>query len=175
MFLIAEQSFQVGHLIKVGTATGVVLSIDTLSVKIRTFDNKYIRLPNETLLKSEVVNFSQFPIRRIDLRVPVAYKEDLRKVESVLLTVADRNPYSLHEPEPLVLIDCFAASSIDFQLGIWVLQDDFVEAKNSIHYDIKEAFKAEGIELPLPQLSLYGGPVGTPLTVKLESGADPAA
>ena len=45
LFLIGEQSFAVGDIIKIDQITGVVLSIDLLSTKLRTFDNTYVRLP----------------------------------------------------------------------------------------------------------------------------------
>ena len=61
LFLIAEQPFEVNDVITVGGTTGVVLSIDTLSIKMRTFDNKFIRIPNETIIKSEVTTITKFP------------------------------------------------------------------------------------------------------------------
>src|SRR5690606_40148951 len=59
--ILGEQSFVVGDVIEVGSRTGIVLSIDMLSVKLRTFDNKLVRIPNETLIKSEVLTITRFP------------------------------------------------------------------------------------------------------------------
>ena len=53
--------------------TGEVLSIDLLSVKIKTFDNQYIRIPNEKLLNSELTNITRFPVRRLDINLGVGY------------------------------------------------------------------------------------------------------
>ena len=50
LFLIGERPFVVGDIITVGTRTGEVTSIDLLSVKLRTFDNLFVRIPNETLI-----------------------------------------------------------------------------------------------------------------------------
>ena len=85
LFLVAERPFSVGDLIKVGETTGEVLSIDLLSVKLRTFDNLFVRIPNETLIKSEVTTLTRFPIRRIDLSIAVALKEDIKAVILYLL------------------------------------------------------------------------------------------
>jgi len=54
-------------LIKVGETKGVVLSIDLLSIKLRTFDNQLVRIPNENLIKNELSNITRFPIRRLDI------------------------------------------------------------------------------------------------------------
>lgn len=53
-FLLVERPFSVGDVIRVGSTSGEVLSIDLLSLKIRTFENLYVRIPNETIIKSEV-------------------------------------------------------------------------------------------------------------------------
>ena len=50
-----------GSVAAVSETTGVVLSVDLMSVKLRTFDNLLVRLPNETLLKSEIVNLTLDP------------------------------------------------------------------------------------------------------------------
>ncbi len=166
-FLIAEKSFEVDDVIQVGNTTGRILSIDTLSVKLRTFDNRYIRIPNETMVKSEVVNITRFPIRRLDLNVGVAYKEDIPRVRKLLLEVARDNPRSLMEPEPVVFFDGYGDSSLDLRLTIWATRENFFALKTSMLERIKARFDAEGIEIPFPHLSLYAGEVTDPLPVRV--------
>ena len=84
LFLIAERSFVVGDLLEVNGRTGFVMSIDLLSVKLRTFDNLMMRVPNEEMIKTTVLNLTRFPIRRLDLQVGVAYKEDTKRVRKIL-------------------------------------------------------------------------------------------
>lgn len=87
LFLIGERPFQIGDTIQVGNTTGEILSIDLLSIKLRTFDNLFVRIPNESLIKTEVINLTRFPIRRLDLKIGVAYKENINQVRQVLLKV----------------------------------------------------------------------------------------
>jgi len=122
LFLLGERPFAVGDVIRVGSTTGEVVSIDLLSVKLRTFDNLFVRLPNETMIKSEITNLRRYPIRRVDLQVGVAYKEDIRKVREVLMAVADRNPLCLEEPQPLIIFQGFGDSSINHQFSVWAKQ-----------------------------------------------------
>jgi small-conductance mechanosensitive channel len=167
LFLIAEKPFEVDDVITVGGTTGVILSIDILSVKLRTFDNKYIRIPNETLIKSELTNITRFPIRRVDINVGVAYKEDIGKVRSVLLDIAHKNPLCLNAPQPLVIFSGFGNSSIDMMFLVWAVKADWLNLKNNIMEEIKKRFDEEGIEIPFPHLSLYTGSVTAPLPVKM--------
>lgn len=169
LFLIAEKPFQINDVITVGSTTGTVLSIDFLSIKIRTFDNRYVRIPNENIIKSEVTNITRFPIRRVDTAIGVAYKEDLGKVRSILLEIAKQHPLVLNEPDPLVIFSGFGNSSIDFLFAVWAAGADWLTVKNSIAEEVKKRFDAEGIEIPFPHLSLYSGSVTDPLPVRIEN------
>lgn len=172
LFLIIEKPFRVGDMILVGTTRGLVLSIDLLSVKIRTLDNLFIRIPNESLIKSEVTTITRFPIRRMDINVGVAYREDVAHVMRVLREIADANPYCLDEPQPLILFKDFGSSSLDFLLGCWFEKSNFLKLKNSIMQDIKERFDAEGIEIAFPHLTVYAGSETDPFPVALRKGND---
>ena len=173
LFLIVERPFSVGDVITLGTTTGEVLSIDLLSVKLRTFDNLYVRIPNETVIKSEVTTLTKFPIRRIDLQLGVAYKEDIAKVRGLLLQLAEKNPLSLEEPKPLFIFLGFGDSAINLQFSIWVKRENFLELKNAIQEEIKTAFEREGIEIPFPQRTLVAGG-DQPFAVRVVEGRDKA-
>lgn len=172
LFLLAERSFAVGDILQVGPTTGEVLSVDLLSVKLRTFDNRYVRLPNETLIKTEFINLSKFPIRRYDLLVGVAYRSDIRQVRDVLLKVAEANPVCLEDPKPLIIMQGFGASSIDLQLSTWAARENYLELRNTIQEEIKRAFDAHGIEIPFPQRSVVISGDTAPLPVTLKEAND---
>jgi len=166
LFLMAERPFTVGDIIRVGTTTGEVLSIDLLSVKLRTFDNLFVRIPNESLIKTEMTTLTRFPIRRIDVLVGVAYKEDLKKVREILDEVADKNPLCLEEPKPLYIFQGFGESSLNIQYSVWAKRENFLDLKNSIYEEIKNVFDKQGIEIPFPHRTIYTGSVTEPFPVK---------
>jgi small-conductance mechanosensitive channel len=167
VFLISEQPFQVGDLIKVGDTKGVVLSIDLLSIKLRTFDNQLVRIPNENLIKSQVNNITRFPIRRLDVEIGVAYKEDVGRIQRVLKDIADKNPYCLDEPEPLILFKNFGDSALEFLFAVWCMKNDFLTLRQKIMQEIKERFDSEGIEIPFPHRTLYAGSATEPFPVRI--------
>lgn len=167
LFLLGERPFEVGDIIRIGSTTGEVVSIDLLSIKLRTFDNLFVRLPNETMIKSEIINLRRYPIRRIDLQIGVAYKEDIQKVREVLMAVADQNPLCLEEPQPLIIFQGFGDSSINHQFSVWAKTENFLELRNSIPSEIKAAFDEHSIEIPFPHRTLYTGSVTDPLPIQL--------
>ncbi len=167
LFLLGENPFSVGDVIRVGTTTGEVLSVDLLSVKLRTFDNLFVRVPNEQLIKEEITNLTRFPIRRIDLKLSIAYKDDLRHAIKVLGDVATQNVLCLAEPEPLFIFQAFGDSGLEFQYSVWAKRERFLELRNSIQIEIKEAFDREGIEIPFPHRSIYVGAATEPFPVRV--------
>ncbi|AFT66679.1 MAG: small-conductance mechanosensitive channel [Cycloclasticus pugetii] len=167
LFLVSERPFSIGDMVRVGSTIGEVISIDLLSVKLRTFDNLFVRIPNETLIKSEVTTLTRFPIRRIDLAIGVAYKESIKHVRKVMERVADANPICLDEPKPTFIFKGFGDSSLDMQFSVWVKRENFSELKNAIYEEIKEAFDAEGIEIPFPHQSIYAGSVTEPFPIRV--------
>jgi small-conductance mechanosensitive channel len=171
-FLLGEEPFMVGDVIQVGDVTGIVLTIDMLSVKIRTFDNKMVRIPNESLVKSQFTNITRFPIRRVDIMVGVAYREDIGRVRQILMSVASDNPHVLMEPEPAVMFEGYADSSINFKFAVWARRETFLAVKNSITEDVKIRFDAEGIEIPFPHVSIYAGSETAPFPVRLHKEGD---
>ena len=172
LFLIAERPFVVGDLIEVEGVTGFVLSVDSISVKLRTFDNKMVRIPNETMVKSRVTNVTRFPIRRVDVKVGVGYNEDASRVRAILRDVADSNPLVLMEPEPVVVFEGFGDSAINFMLGVWATRETFLAVKNSIQEDIKARLDAEGIEIPFPHRTLYVGSATGAFPVEIVGGGE---
>jgi small-conductance mechanosensitive channel len=154
LFLLSEKPFGVGDVIAVGSVSGVVHSFDLISVKVRTFDNKLIRIPNESIFKQEVTNVTRFPLRRMNFKVGVAYKEDIRRVTEILKTVIRANPYCLDDPEPLLFMDEFGSSSMDFVIGVWFFNENYMKVKKSLLVEIKEAFDREHIEIPFPHMAI---------------------
>jgi small-conductance mechanosensitive channel len=172
LFLIGERPFAVGDLIQVGNTTGEVLSIDALSVKLRTLDNLFVRIPNETLIRSEVTTLTRFPIRRLDLKLGIAYKEDVKRTEAVLRQIAEKNTHCLDDPPPLFIFLGFGDSALDLQFSVWARRENFLALRNSISAEIKQAFDEAGIEIPFPHRSLYAGEATQPFPVRLVRDAD---
>ena len=150
LFLISEKPFGVGDVIRIGTTTGIIQSIDLLSIKIRTFDNLFVRIPNEKILTSEVTNITRFPIRRMDIVFQVDYDQELSKVHDLLAKIARDNPWSLDEPVPVIIFSDFKESGIEVLLGLWFAKTDFMDLKNSIMNDIASTFVAEGVRFAHP-------------------------
>lgn len=168
LFLIGEGSFMVGDTIEVNGTIGEVLSIDLLSIKLRTADNIYVRIPNEQLIKSEVSNLTRFAIRRVPIAINISYQQDIAQVRHVLLTLADKNPLVLDEPKPQVVVQDLTNSAISLVFNIWTRKENFLDIRDTMQESIKNTFDEHHIDIPLPQITVNSGEIA-PLIVKNQS------
>ena len=172
LFLMIEQPFKIGDAVQIGGTTGEVLSIDLLSVKLRMYNNTYVRVPNESVIKSEVRTLTRFPIRRVDMKIGVSYVEDLERVRRVLLELVERNPLGLEQPAPQIFLLEFGDSSVNLQYSVWAKKESYGALKNSLMEEVKLAFDAEDIEIPFPQVALSSAKAGAPIPVRLVDGVE---
>ena len=172
-FLLGERAFEVGDIITVGDTTGEVLSVDLLSIKLRTFDNLFVRIPNELVLKIELRNLSRFPIRRLDLALTVAYADDFERVRGILRAVAVDNPFVLDEPNPMILFTGFGDNGYTVQYSVWVERERFLEVKASLHSEVVVALQQAQIVIPRPRRHVELSSGAEPLLVRL--APEPAA
>lgn len=150
IFLVMERPFSIGDVIEVGDEMGEVVAIDLLSTRLRTYTNIMIRVPNETLMKSQIKNRTFYAIRRVDLFISVAFREDLEKVENILTQIVDQEVLVLDEPRPLFMVLKFGESSVDLQFSFWTRNENYLEIKNKIYNKVLEQFKNDQIEIPFP-------------------------
>jgi small-conductance mechanosensitive channel len=154
IFLMVEKPFVIGDIVEVAGTKGEVLSIDLLSCKIRMFNNVMVRIPNETMVKSNITNLSYFPVRRVDFKVGVGYASDMRKVRELLVKAANAHPLCMNEPEPVFTFENFGDSSINVTLQVWTLNENVGRVQNDVFSDIKKLFEENGIEIPFPTRTL---------------------
>lgn len=154
-FLLSEHALKIGDYISVGGESGVVDSIDLISVKIHTVDNQYIRIPNETIIKSNLVNNSFFDKRRIPVTVSVPYDVDLQKSIDVLKTVPDKCKLVLKDPAPIIYCDGFLDSGIKVVVAVWINRTNFIEVKNDLYITVKSTLEENNIQIPYPQIVVH--------------------
>lgn len=148
LFLLGERPFVVGDTIQVGQTLGQVVSIDLLSVKLRTFDNRLVRVPNENLLKTEIVNLTHYAIRRVDLTLRVAFGTDMGRVRTLLLEAADSVPLVLDEPRPALIVDRFDELGVMLLLNVWCTRPTVLDTKDALAEAVLATLQREGITIP---------------------------
>ena len=170
LFVSMEVPFAVGDFIEIDGHKGIVVSFDLLSIKICSPGNNFIRIPNEQVLKSSVINHSKYPTKRIflPLQFPYSWKHD--QVYAVVNSVVTNNSFCLKEPPYSVKFANFTDSAVSCVLCVWVNSKEYSQAKNSIASDLHQAFIEAGIDMPYPHTVLANGANDTAFRVEVFSG-----
>ena len=157
LILLAERPFKAGDWIEAGAVTGTVKRISVRATEIETFQRQTVILPNSDLINAAVGNWThRNKLGRVEIRIGVAYGSDVKRVHDILLEIGRGHPLVLKNPEPFVFFADFGASSLDFELRLY-LSDILsgLSVQNEIRFQIVEAFEREGIEIPFPQRDIH--------------------
>lgn len=134
---------------------GTVEDIRICHTRLRTTDNKVVYLPNGKLSTSEVVNFSEKDLRRVDLKFSISYSDDFEKAKSIIRKVCDANELVLKDPEPSVRVSAQSSSSIDISAKVWCKNADYWTVNFDMIENVKKAFDENGITIPFNQLDVH--------------------
>jgi len=157
LILLFERPLKVGDMIQVGTDMGEVRKLGLRATVVRTFDNADIVIPNSDLITGQVTNWT-LANRHIRVKIPVgvAYGTDIAKVLEILQGCAENNPMVLNQPKARALFLAFGASSLDFELRVWIAEfSDRRLVLSELNQDIESEFSSAGIEIPFPQTDLH--------------------
>jgi len=159
LYLLADRPVNLGDYIKLDSGQeGFVVRVGWRSTALRMTSNNFVIVPNSTLAKAVITNYSlPEPRMSYGLLVRVSYGTDPARVENILLEVAREAAREGLEglvafPKPsLRLIPGFGESSLDFSLNVHVRQftDQFL-VQSELRKRVLKRFAEEGIEMPFP-------------------------
>ena len=160
LMLLAFKPFKAGDYIEAQGFAGIVKSINIVSTKIVTLDNREVILPNGALSNGTINNYSANPIRRIDLTVNVSYGSDADAVKTELMRIVIENEKTLNAEtpgaeDPTVVLSELKDSSVEFLIRVWVRSSDIREVRYALTETIYKELPANGISFPFPQLDIH--------------------
>lgn len=146
LFLLGERPFEIGEVVRIGATSGEVLSVDLLSTKLKTLDNQIIRIPNESIIKSEVANLSRMPERRVDITIDIAHPTLPETVASALRGLAGQDMYLKNEP--FFGVSNFIPGGYRLTMGFWTTTPNFSAARGALPQQVLKIIHAnQGIRL----------------------------
>ena len=157
LILLFERPIKVGDIVEIGTDIGEVKELGLRATTVQTFDNAEIVIPNSQLITDSVTNWT-LANKRIRVRIPVgvAYGSDISAVLKILIDCAEANALVLSKPKPLAFFLAFGASSLDFELRVWISDfNDKLIVLSELNQAIEYEFGLAGVEIPFPQTDLH--------------------
>lgn len=153
--LLILKPIKSGEFVKIGDYEGTVLTIGAFYTDLRTFDNRHISLPNNTLTNTAIVNYTREGTRRVDMTYSVSYASDLDTVYAALSRMIGNCASVLPDPAPTVVLQKCADSSVDFTVRAWVKAEDYWNVYFYMTDAGKRALDEAGIEIPFPQMDVH--------------------
>lgn len=160
ILLSFRQPFRPRDCVKIGEHEGYVIALTSRATVLMSYDGNHVRIPNATVFKGEIVNFTLNPERRFSFELGVETEDLQRAVELGLEVIGDLS-FVLKEPAADGWIEKIGDSSMILWFGAWIdqRQTSLVKARSEAIRKVKLAFEAEGIGLPEPiyRLRFDGG------------------
>ncbi len=151
IFLYIDRPVKEGDPVEVEGVGGRIVDIGFLSTRIVSWDGVLHRLPNDKVFTSPIKNFSRTTARRVEYRIGISYKSDVKLAKEVILKVINEEPLALIEPGPQVFVSEFGDSAIILNVRFWAPTPKWFDAKMRVLENIKYALDEAGIEIPYPQ------------------------
>lgn len=152
VLLSLRQPFEPNDLVQIGDHLGQVSRLTSRATVLITPDGNHVRIPNATVFKAEMVNYSRNPYRRFEFDVGVDVELELQPVQAMAEAVVGGIGGVLDDPKPFCLVMELGDSSVVLRVFAWVNQGehDFGRVRSEAIRRVKEAFDTAGIGMPEP-------------------------
>ena len=156
VMILIFKPYKVGDWIDAMGYQGSVKEIQIFNTILKTPDNKTIILPNGPLSGSSMVNYSTEQKRRVDWTFGIGYGDDVEKARAILMRLMNEENRIINDPDsPFVGLVELADSSVNLATRAWVNASDYWGVFFSMQEKVYNAFNAEGIKIPYPQMDVH--------------------
>jgi small-conductance mechanosensitive channel len=175
VMLSIRQPFRPNDTVEINGDTGKVIRLTSRATILLSFDGNHIRIPNATVFKSRIVNFTRNAERRFTFALSVSGEADLAQAQQIALDTISDLPFVLKTPEVSVWVESVDDFWVTLNMAAWINQTEtnIVLARSEAIRLTQAAFEAAGMAAPFPTYRLDTG--GAEITrLSAETKAEPA-
>lgn len=155
MTILITKPVDVGEYVEIDGIAGTVRKLTLFYTVLETIDGRAVYIPNSTVTANKVLNYSDMPIRRIDLTVSASYGDEPDSVLKALRLAAATTENVLTTPEPIVFVSEYGNSSIAYCLFAYCPNSVFLATKYALTERIFYAFKECGVTMTYDHLNVH--------------------
>lgn len=176
LILSIRRPFRQGDLIGVAAHEGVVQTMNTRSTVLLTIDGNHVQIPNATVFKSTIVNYTAAPARRVTAEVGIGYDASIGRTQTLIAEVLREHDAILDEPPPMVLVDALGSATVNLKAHFWI--DGRTISPQRIRSSalrlIKRGLQEHGVSMPDEAREIIF-PQGVPLVRRKADATKPAS
>jgi len=150
VMLSFRQPFRPNDTVEINGDQGKVIRLTSRATILLSFDGNHIRIPNATVFKSRIVNFSQHAERRFMFSIIIERGSDLQATRILVEETVQELPFVLSEPAAQTWVEALHPTGIELVITGWVDQNEtsIVRAKGEALRQVKLALQAAGVVIP---------------------------
>jgi small-conductance mechanosensitive channel len=152
IMLSIRQPFRPNDSIEIGGDEGKVIRLTSRATILLNWDGNHVRIPNSTVFKSRILNYSRNPERRFKFDLGVGYEADLALALTLAHDTVTALPFVLDTPAVNVWLTEPGGSDIGLRVTGWINQErtSILQARSEAIRQVLAAFETAGIEMPEP-------------------------
>jgi small conductance mechanosensitive channel len=149
IFLSIHHPFKSGDLVQIEKIQGYVQKLTIRSTILLGLDGNHIQIPNATVYKSNILNYSINPNRQENFLITIAYNEAITNVQDIILKVLSNHPAVLDNPEPLVLVESLEKATIFIRTFFWFngQEHSWLKVRSSVMRLVKRELQEKEIQI----------------------------
>lgn len=126
--------------------------IEICYTTLLSIDNKHIVIPNGTLSNSIITNVTARDLRKLEIKVGISYDSGIQKAKEILEEILHNDEDTKDDKGMVRFVDELGENAVIMGLRVWVATDKYWSVKWRLNQLIKDAFDANGIEIPYNQV-----------------------
>ncbi len=175
IFLSIQRPFETEDLVEIAGVTGYVQQLNMRTTVLMTLDGNLVQIPNTTVYKSTIRNFTTNANRREVVEIGIGYDDSINEAQEIARQVLAEHPAILNDPEPAVLADSLGKATVNLRVYFWLngREHSWLKVRSSVIRLIKRAYQEHGISMPDEAREILF-PKGVPVTM-VDSASGEAA
>jgi small-conductance mechanosensitive channel len=150
VLLSLRNPFDVNDYVLIAGQKGNVVRLTSRATILISPDANHIRIPNATVYKSVIVNYTRLPERRFQFDVKISQKEDILHAQALAIDTLHHIASVLKEPKPSVIVSDLVDEGVILRVFAWVDQGEnsISKVRGESIREIKQTFDKNDIVMP---------------------------
>lgn len=157
IILALKRPFEIGDIIEINGHRGNVKDLDLRLTHLRNVDGKDIYIPNSSIIKNTLINYTKDNILRVNFVIGIAPECNIDSTRTLIINYLEKKEQILQLPKPNVIVQDLGEYTTNLQVLFWVdiianktLPDSYLghNIRSKVITDVKEILDQHNIEMP---------------------------